>query len=175
MKGKDKLYQARMDGLVYALDLVKRGGVEKLENEIKIRGAHFIPLEITEEKRIEIGDFLANRIISTLTPTVMFCLYDTFGFGRTRLMRWKDAFIGLCDMLSKTDPMGAQYETARDYAKVLKDKFDIDFDWSTIDAVTEDNAKFKKQYCELDYVINLLQENGQAEAAKILKEYKVRK
>lgn len=38
---RDKTYQARMDGLKYALEIVERGGIEELKKEIRVRNAHF--------------------------------------------------------------------------------------------------------------------------------------
>lgn len=169
--GKDKIYWARMDGLAYALDIVKAGGVEALEKEIEIRGAHFVPLELTEEKRIKLGEVLSNRIIATMVPTIMFVLSNNFGFGKVRLLRWKDEFMKLCNMMAHCDPMGMPYETTRDYANVLHDKYGLEFDWDTIDEVEADNATLP-QLCQIDYVIDLLEEKGQKEAAKIIRGYK---
>ena len=36
---RDKTYQARMDGLKYALEIVERGGIEELKKEIRVRNA----------------------------------------------------------------------------------------------------------------------------------------
>lgn len=47
---RDKTYQARMDGLKYALEIVERGGIEELKKEIRVRNAHFIPLEVSAKK-----------------------------------------------------------------------------------------------------------------------------
>lgn len=33
---RDKTYQARMDGLKYALEIVERGGIEELKKEIRV-------------------------------------------------------------------------------------------------------------------------------------------
>lgn len=112
-----------MDGLKYALEIVERGGIEELKKEIRVRNAHFIPLEVSAKKANEISQVLANRILATFTPTVMFSLNQEFHFGKDRLLRWKDAFINLCDMMDAIDPFGCQYETARDYAEVLKQKY----------------------------------------------------
>ena len=46
---KQKEYEARLQGMAYARDLVKEKGLEALERECKMRGAMFIPLEVTEE------------------------------------------------------------------------------------------------------------------------------
>lgn len=52
---RDKTYQARMDGLKYALEIVERGGIEELKKEIRVRNAHFIPLEVSAKKANEIS------------------------------------------------------------------------------------------------------------------------
>lgn len=169
--GKDKLYQARMDGLAYALDIVKKGGVEALEKEIKIRGAHFVPLEISEEKRVELGRMLSDRILGTFTPAVMFTLHDTFGFGKKRLLRWKDAFMKCCSLLGTCDPLGVPYEGIKDYAAFLRDRYGIEFDWDTISEVQQENNAAHQQICSLEYVVNLLKEHGHVDAAMLLEEY----
>ena len=49
---RDKTYQARMDGLKYALEIVERGGIEELKKESRVRTAHFIPLEVSAKRRM---------------------------------------------------------------------------------------------------------------------------
>ena len=63
---RDKTYQARMDGLKYALEIVERGGIEELKKEIRVRNAQFIPLEVSAKKANEISQVLAHRILATL-------------------------------------------------------------------------------------------------------------
>ena len=48
MGKNDKVYQARLSGMDYALRIAKEKGVEALEKECRIRGAHFLPLELKE-------------------------------------------------------------------------------------------------------------------------------
>ena len=62
---RDKTYQARMDGLKYALEIVERGGIEELKKEIRVRNAQFIPLEVSAKKANEISQVLAHRILAT--------------------------------------------------------------------------------------------------------------
>lgn len=59
----DTSYQARMDGMVYALRLVEKEGIEALKKDIEFRGANFVPLEINRETMEEIYGMLAARII----------------------------------------------------------------------------------------------------------------
>lgn len=167
----DKFYRARMDGLAYALEIVEKGGVEALKTELKVRNAYFIPMEISRRKATEISEMLAHRILATFTPTVMFSLNQAFGFGKDRLLRWKDAFTGLCDMMDAVDPFGCNYETARDYAEVLKDKYGIEFDWDSIEDVIGLNQKKRGQLCDIDYVIDFLEEKGHKKAAQLIREY----
>ena len=91
--------------------------------------------------------------------------------GKDRLLRWKDAFINLCNMMDAIDPFGCQYETARDYAEVLKQKYGIEFDWDSIDEVIGLNQKKRGQMCDIDYVISFLEEKGQKKAAQLIREY----
>lgn len=160
-----------MDGLAWALDIVKIGGEEALEKEIRMRGAYFLPLELSPKKISEAERTIAARIMATLMPTVMFTLHDQLGFGRKRLLRWKDTFLERVAMMSKCDPLGTPYEQPRDYAEYLKDKYKIGFDWDKIETVAESSEKARPKMCRLDYAVQFLEEHGQAEAAKLLREY----
>jgi len=74
-------------------------------------------------------------------------------------------------MMDAIDPFGCQYETARDYAEVLKQKYDIEFAWDSIDEVIGLNQKKRGQLCDIDYVISFLEEKGQKKAAQLIREY----
>ena len=170
--GKDKkIYAARMQGLAYALDIVKKGGIEALEKEIKARGAYYVPMEISYEQVMELKNLIADRILSTFAPAVMFTLHDTFGFGKDRLLRWKNAFMKRCDMMSTFDPFGVPYEKVMDYATILTEKYGLEFEWDKMEDIEKANKQERKQLCDIDYVIQFLEERGQAEAAELLREY----
>ena len=51
----DSSYQARLDGMAFALRVAEKDGIEGLRKELKFRNAHFVPLEITAE-----GDLLLD-------------------------------------------------------------------------------------------------------------------
>lgn len=157
--------------IIPSILLTERAGIEELKKEIRVRNAQFIPLEVSAKKANEISQVLAHRILATFTPTVMFSLNQEFHFGKDRLLRWKDAFINLCNMMDAIDPFGCQYETARDYAEVLKQKYGIEFDWDSIDEVIGLNQKKRGQMCDIDYVISFLEEKGQKKAAQLIREY----
>lgn len=70
--GKIETYtKNRVEGLVWALDLIKKEeslekGVEMLKSEIRFRKATFIPLEIPADSIRECSTLLAKRLMNTL-------------------------------------------------------------------------------------------------------------
>lgn len=88
----DTSYQARMDGMVYALRLVEKEGIEALKKDIEFRGANFVPLEINRETMVEIYGMLAARITQTMLTMVLATLRDSKGWGRKRLKDFKERF-----------------------------------------------------------------------------------
>lgn len=49
---RDKTYQARMDGLKYALEIVERGGIEELKKEIRVRNASSFRWKYRQKRRM---------------------------------------------------------------------------------------------------------------------------
>ena len=88
----DTSYQARMDGMVYALRLVEKEGIEALKKDIEFRGANFAPLEINRETMVEIYGMLAARITQTMLTMVLATLRDSKGWGEKRLKDFKEMF-----------------------------------------------------------------------------------
>lgn len=167
---RNKEYQARISGMLYAYKIVKEKGVDELEKELKFRQAHFVPLEYTSEKIAKIEEFLKDRVIATMLPVIMYVLNDTFGFGRERLLRFQQAFYHRCEMMASLDPLGEPYERVGLYAKVLE-KYGITFDLSEIDTVQQENDTYSRRYTDLNYIIDLLERKGYPAAAAELYEY----
>lgn len=46
-------------------------------------------------------------------------------------------------------PVWVPYETVKDYAEELQRKYNIEFDWDSIDEVIGLNQNHKKQLCEI--------------------------
>ena len=128
----------------------KRTFLSTMEKEIKARGAYYVPMEISYEQRMKVTQLIADRILATFAPAVMFTLHDTFGFGKDRLLRWKDAFMKRCDMMSTFDPLGVPYEKVMDYATILTEKYGLEFEWDKIEDVEQDNKQSRKQLCDIE-------------------------
>lgn len=88
----DSSYQARLDGMAFALRVAEKDGIEGLRKELKFRNAHFVPLEITAEGRKEICSWITARVVQTLLTMVLATLRDEDGWGEKRLKRFKAAF-----------------------------------------------------------------------------------
>lgn len=168
---KQKEYEARLQGMAYARDLVKEKGLEALERECKMRGAMFIPLEVTEEQALQITDLVCTRTLGTMLPTTMFVLHDEFQFGKKRLERFGDNFTKRCRLMIEKDPFGAPYETVEDYAKELHERFGLVFDMESIEAIAKDNAEKEQRCGDMDYILDFLIKRGYPEAAEEIKKF----
>lgn len=166
-----KAYRYRMDGMAYALRIVEGQGIEALKQEVKTRGAVFIPLEVTREATMQVNAFLADRILNTFIATALFTIHDKFGFGQKRLLDFYKVFGHNCDMVSDLDPFGNNYEKISDYAKILKEKYGIDINIEKITMIEDENTRERGKLADLDYIISFLKEKGYSNAAECLSIY----
>lgn len=172
MKMSDrKTYSQRLEGMEYALRVANKYGVKALENEVKVRGAHFIPLEVSREATGQITAFLADRILQTFQATTLYTLCEEFGFGKKRLERFSDAFGYYCDMVSDLNPFGGHYAKISDYADYLNQKYGIGFNLETILQVEKENQGENERMACVDYVLGFLRDHGFPEAAECMEQY----
>lgn len=88
-----KSYQAgRTDGLQLALRLVKEGGQEALEKEIKFRNQYGINTAMTEKELEKASVAVKEMTIDTVTIMALHTLHDEFGFGPSRADRFVNRF-----------------------------------------------------------------------------------
>ena len=85
-----KYFQA---GMERAYRLVKEGGAEELEKEMKFRNITGLNTMLTA-KEIDAGtDRIKTLTIETVLAMAMGTLYSEFGFGKKRLERFRDIFM----------------------------------------------------------------------------------
>lgn len=166
-----KAYRMRMDGMAYALRVAEKDGIEGLRDEVKARGAVFIPLEVTREAVQELNDFLGDRILNRFRVTMLFTLNEVFGFGKERLLRFYEAFGKNCGRTVELDPFGNHCGKMSDYAVFLKEKYGIEFDLEQIVQVERENDAAHRKMVDYGYTLDFLREHGFAEAAECLREY----
>ena len=66
---RDKYYEARMQGMIYAANIAKEKGIDALKREIQIRGVYKVPLQYTLE---QLEEFIHEICDNTRNTT--FCI-----------------------------------------------------------------------------------------------------
>ena len=116
---KDKFYEARMQGMIYALNKVKSEGIEALERDMKKRNLLRLPISMTESQMNEIYETLAANIYNNMLSVALFALHDEFEFGKKRIRRFKDAFDKLTLATVDLDYLGQHYVKMEQLTLVL--------------------------------------------------------
>ena len=132
LKGKTKmgkldvLMEGRLQGMEFALRLVKDQGIEALEKEIRYRSRNKICLNVTTAELNAASNKIKEQTLDTFTILGIAALHDLFGFGEKRCQRFMD----------KMDE-GARYladdlATWDDYIKDIKEKlgFEVTIRWN---------------------------------------------
>lgn len=168
----DKLFQARMEGMLFAHKIVKEKGLEALTKEIKMRNILKLDLWARKGEIEEAHNNIATNCYQTVMVTMLYTLCDTFGFGKGRLHKFKNAFDKHTENIVDLDRWGEHYATFQEYAKFLAEKHEFDFDKEMIKEIeinTDSNNPFYKR-CEFSGIYDLLVANGYEDAAVFLAE-----
>jgi len=167
---RDKEWEARMQGMIYAYNIVKEGGKEALAQDLKRRNFLRAPMKFTSKQMDEFYQAISGNVYNNMLTAVCYTLNDCFGFGPKRIKDFKAAFDNNVMCTLDLDYMGEHYVKLEDYAVELNEKFNMGIDVSRVamcqDAYDEKDSKFKT--CKVDTVIRELQDNGFSEAAEFL-------
>lgn len=80
----------REDGLDLAYRIVKDGGIEALEKELKFRGITGIHTSLAAKDLNKASEKIKEMTLDTFTILSIAVLHDAFGFGQTRCQRYMD-------------------------------------------------------------------------------------
>jgi hypothetical protein len=167
---RDKEWEARMQGMIYAYNIVKQGGMEALELDMKRRNVLRAPMKFTAKQMEEVYNAMAARVYNNMLTGMLYAIHDTFGFGKIRLVRLKQSFDKLVSNTMDLDYMGEHYVKLDDFAVELNEKYNIgivvDLVAACQDAFDDDREEFRT--CKVDRVIRELRENGFEDAAEFL-------
>lgn len=92
MSKQNDYMQGRNDGLLLALKIVKEGGVEALEKEIRFRNITGIHTAMIKKELASASDHIKLRTLDTVLALSTAVLRDEFGFGEKRLERFINRF-----------------------------------------------------------------------------------
>lgn len=160
--GKVETYtKNRMEGLAWALSLIKNEanaeeGAKRLEQEVKLRRAVYIPLEIPAEAIHECNVMLAKRLMNTLLIVFLKVFEEEYDWRKVRLQRLVELFSKHSEVFFDTDPLGERYVTMSDYAKYFKEEYDIGFsdevieELMSIESQNEDKQLRRVQVGEIE-------------------------
>lgn len=170
MAKRDKEYEARMQGMLYALNMVKEHGVDYLEKEIKKRGVIKSPLAYTDKQIDEFWEQLSANLYATMTCVTGMVLHDEFGFGKQRLHKFREEFRKTTNASLNLDWLGGHYTTLEDYAVYLNEKYDLGLDVARIAVCQESHDKGNAKYkmADMSHVLAELKEHGFEDAAEFL-------
>lgn len=170
MAKRNKEYETRMQGMLYAVNVVKESDLEALEKDIKKRGVLKAPLAYTDKQIDEFWNQLSANLYATMTCVTGMVLHDEFGFGKQRLHKFREEFQKATNASLDLDWLGDHYVTLEDYAVYLNEKYDLGLDVARIAACQESHDEKGKacRMANLDKVLSELKENGFEDAAKFI-------
>lgn len=129
-----KDYQkGRNDGLALALKIVREGGADALEEEIKARGVTGISVNLSQKELEQALTPIKDLTIRTLLAMSVSSLRDEYGFGKERLQRFVDRF------MKKTECLAAGWVTWKDICENIEEETGIQIDFTDMcDTSTEE-------------------------------------
>ncbi len=173
---KDKLYDARMEGMWLAYKTLVERGQDELKNEIIKRGYYGIDPRMKIQEMDKMLLTTCNTIYNNVLTCSAYALNLEFGFGKDRLHRWKNKFEAVTDDSYDWNFLSKQYVTMSDYAVYLNHEYDLGIDINRVSA-NEDSfqeTREKREAYKRDFVngiINTLRINGYEDASVFLENY----
>ena len=112
--------RGREDGLSLGLRIVREGGLEALENEIRFRNISGIHTSLAAKDLDKASEKIKEMTLDTFTIIGIAALHDAFGFGEKRCQRWTDKVMEGADYL--VDGLA----TWEDYINSIKERLNLD-------------------------------------------------
>lgn len=165
-----KEFEWRMQGMLAAHKIVKEGGLEALDKEIRMR--NFLKVDLWAKKgEVEaLHKTISENVYTSMLMTMMFVLHDTFKFGKKRLDRLREDFDKKVKNISNLDWLGNHYVRFEDYGVYLNERYGYEFDVDKIAAIQDlqDEEDKRVRRCDVDRLVIELKKNGFEDAAEWL-------
>ena len=110
----------REDGLMMALDIVKKDGIEALEKEVQFRNVTGIHMPLAKKDLDKATVKIKEQLLDTVTVLSVATLHDEFGFGGKRCQRFIKRFNTKAECL--VDDM-ASWD---DYIQMIREELGIE-------------------------------------------------
>ena len=114
--------------------------------------------------------FLSKNLYATMLTVVCMTLHDQFGYGKKRLLGFKEKFDELTKNATNLDYLGEHYVTLEDYAVYLNEEFDLGIDTARVATCQESYDEHDERFraADIEEVLKVLREDGYEEAAEFL-------
>ena len=168
---RDKEFEQRMQGMVYACQLAQQQGVDALVKEVQKRGVTRVDLYAKQAEMDNMWGTLSDCILQNVLVTAAWVLNDEFGFGKQRLHKFMTEFTQATEDVRNLDYMGEHYVRLEDYAIELNKKYDLGLDAIKAALATDMADKQDVRVGNVDKVtgiINALKLAGYEDAAAYL-------
>lgn len=160
----------RMQGMIYALNIAKKDGIEALEKDIRMRNFLRAPMKFSQKEIDEFIEFVTKNVYSTTMSVWFMALNTTFGFGKKRFARLKEAFDKFTLEIMDFDYLGNHYSSLEDYAAYLNEKYNCGIDVERVAACQNASSidQENKHMANVWELVSTLRENGYEDAAKFI-------
>lgn len=171
MAKRDIEAQARIEGMIYALSIAKKSGIEGLEADIRRRGITKAPLKFTQKQIDEFVEYCSRNLYANMLSTFCYALHEVYGFGKDRIDRLRAYTDKMIDDVMNLDYMGEHYVRLEDYAIELNEKYNLGIDVEKIascQAVQDESQNSNYHTGNVDRIIEELAAAGFTEASEWL-------
>ena len=114
--------RGREDGLLLALRIVEKDGIEGLRREIRFRGATGIHTSLAAKDLDEASQKIKDLTMDCFMVLSIASLHDVFGFGEKRIQRWAKKFNEGAEYLAEG------LATWQDYIDGIKEQLGIEIE-----------------------------------------------
>lgn len=162
----DEIIRLRNEGMSYALKIAKEQGIPELERQVKMRGALQITPIVKEDELNKTINRISDTVYNNILTMVYAVLHDVFGYGSTRLHRFKECFDRKIFLVGELDPVARHYATFEDFAAEANRLYDLGIDLDVIRETQIDNDENDRKYVATDETVKFLRIKGYEDAAE---------
>lgn len=158
------IIRTRNEGAKYYDQLIREHGLEAARKMLNSRITSRVSIAIPQKEFMESAKNLDEAMSNVYLVTVYTTLHDAFGFGETRLKRFKDAFDLLMATCYAQDELGAEYITLTSCAEDMEKLYGMGIQ---IDKVTDRERLIKddEKIAKLSGILGFLRHKGYTKAA----------
>ena len=117
--GRDKIYEARIQGMHYALAQIQKNGVEDFKEELAWRQSFGVKILQTEKELKDYADTIIDRSMKVILVFAVAVLHDEFGFGEKRCRQFIERFN------LKTSCLAEDYLSWDEQVKIVEEELGI--------------------------------------------------